>query len=232
MYLKNCIIGCLLIYILNAALASNIEYDGWVTIRLEHALVSSENPVFTDRGNVTIQSLRLGSSVVNQKQLSQADRVKLRDLAASNKFYQLKSTVTASDGSETSFISTVKACMLAEAELNDILSVSLDYSGRVITVTLAVASTSTCEGAVVPIDKLKEFSTSIFVRHTENGPIPDTATYIQKLEREREAKERGDVKDNRSFLAKYWMYIVPVVIIMVLSSAANPDGAGGGGASR
>lgn len=32
---------------------------------------------------------------------------------------------------------------------------------------------------------------------------PDTGAYIQKLEREREARERGDVKDNRSFLAKY-----------------------------
>jgi hypothetical protein len=32
---------------------------------------------------------------------------------------------------------------------------------------------------------------------------PDTATYIQKIEKEREAKERGEVKDNRSILAKY-----------------------------
>lgn len=32
---------------------------------------------------------------------------------------------------------------------------------------------------------------------------PDTATYIQKLEREREAKERGANMDNRSFFAKY-----------------------------
>lgn len=32
---------------------------------------------------------------------------------------------------------------------------------------------------------------------------PDTATYIQKLEREREAREKGELKDNRSFLAKY-----------------------------
>lgn len=32
---------------------------------------------------------------------------------------------------------------------------------------------------------------------------PDTASYIQKLEKEREAKEKGEVKDNRSFLAKY-----------------------------
>ncbi|KAG8327049.1 ER membrane protein complex subunit 10 [Homalodisca vitripennis] len=56
---------------------------------------------------------------------------------------------------------------------------------------------------------------------------PDTAAYIQKLEREREARERGDVKDNRSFLAKYWIYIVPVVIFAVLSGASTPEAGGG-----
>lgn len=61
--------------------------------------------------------------------------------------------------------------MLAEAELNDILSVSLDYSGRIIGVTLAVAATSTCEGAVVPPEQLTEFSTTVFVRHATNGPM-------------------------------------------------------------
>jgi hypothetical protein len=62
---------------------------------------------------------------------------------------------------------------------------------------------------------------------------PDTATYIQKIEKEREAKERGEVKDNRSILAKYWMYIVPVVILLMVSSMANPDAAAnGGGAAR
>ncbi|KAB0802770.1 hypothetical protein PPYR_04956 [Photinus pyralis] len=225
MYLNFVILSALINFSV-LAFSSNIEYDGWVHINLQHSLTFTENPVFTERGNVTIQSLRTGTSVVQQKPLAQSDKVKLRDLAATNKFYQLKSIVTLADGSQVSFLSTVKACMLVESELNDILSVSLDYSGRVITVTLAVPSTSTCEGAVVPIDKLKEFSTNVFVRHTENGPSPDTATYIHKLEREREAKERGDVKDNRSFLAKYWMYIIPVIIIMVISSATNPDGAG------
>jgi hypothetical protein len=36
-----------------------------------------------------------------------------------------------------------------------------------------------------------------------------------------------------SILFLQWMYIVPVVICVVLSGAANPDGgAGGGGAGR
>lgn len=61
--------------------------------------------------------------------------------------------------------------MLAEVELNDILSISLDYTGRIIGMTSTVASTSTCEGSDVSLDKLKSFTTSIFVRQTESGPM-------------------------------------------------------------
>lgn len=61
--------------------------------------------------------------------------------------------------------------MLAESELNDILSISLDYTGRIITITSTVASTSTCEGTDVDEDKLKSFTTSVYLRHTENGPM-------------------------------------------------------------
>ena len=61
--------------------------------------------------------------------------------------------------------------MLAEAQLDDRLSVSLDYTGRVIGITLLIASKSTCEGAVVPLSKLKEFTTSVYVRHPEVGPV-------------------------------------------------------------
>lgn len=32
---------------------------------------------------------------------------------------------------------------------------------------------------------------------------PDVAMYVQKLEQEKVAKERGETKDNRSFFAKY-----------------------------
>lgn len=61
--------------------------------------------------------------------------------------------------------------MLAEAELNDILSISLDYTGRIIVVTEAVASTATCVGANVPLESLKAFQTNVFVRHSSNGPV-------------------------------------------------------------
>lgn len=47
------------------------------------------------------------------------------------------------------------------------------------------------------------WTTNVVVKYPDGGPVPDTATYIQKLEREREARERGEAKDNRSFLARY-----------------------------
>lgn len=52
------------------------------------------------------------------------------------------------------------------------------------------------------------WTTNIIVKYPDGGPVPDTATYIQKLEREREARERGDAKDNRSFLARYVGFFV------------------------
>ncbi|CAH1155135.1 unnamed protein product [Phaedon cochleariae] len=204
-------------------LASNLEHDGSATIRLQHSLTLDRNQQWVERGNISIYSLRLGQAVVKQNPLTPQEQKQLQDLAVSNKLYQVRSVVTTDEGSERSFISTVKACMLAESELDDRLSVSLDYTGRIIAVSLVVASKSTCEGAFVPLDKLKEFTTSVYVRQAETGPIPDTATFIQKLEREREAKEKGETKDNRSFFAKYWMYIVPLLIFMAISSASNPD---------
>ncbi|EEZ98312.1 ER membrane protein complex subunit 10 [Tribolium castaneum] len=231
--LKILTLPCFL-FIIRSSLASNLEHDGWANIKLEHCLVPSASPVFTERGNITIQSLRLGQAIVKQNPLTEQEKNQLRDLAAKNQFYQIRSTVVASDGAENTFLSTIKACMLAESELDDKLSVSLDYTGRVIGVTLLIASSSTCEGAFVPLSKLKQFTTHVYVRHSDVGPIPNTQSYIEKLEREKEARERGEVKDNRSILAKYWMYIVPVVILLMVSSMANPEAAAGngGGAGR
>lgn len=61
---------------------------------------------------------------------------------------------------------------------------------------------------------------------------PDTATFIQKIEREREARDRGEVKDNRGFFAKYWMYIVPVAILVLVSGVTSPETGGNGAPAR
>ncbi|KAL7080408.1 hypothetical protein ACQ4LE_000331 [Meloidogyne hapla] len=53
-------------------------------------------------------------------------------------------------------------------------------------------------------------------------PGPDTATYLRRLEEEKRARQQG-TQDNRSFLQKYWIYFVPVIVFMVLSNVLNPE---------
>lgn len=90
-------------------LQCNLEYDGFATIKLQHDLDGGPNPHFTERGNITITSLRSGQANLIDKPLTDSERAKLKSLAAQNGFYQLKSSVTASDGREIDYISTIKA---------------------------------------------------------------------------------------------------------------------------
>ncbi|XP_046665611.1 ER membrane protein complex subunit 10-like isoform X1 [Homalodisca vitripennis] len=202
------------------------EYDGPVSIILYHSTTADPEPKWTERGLITIQNVVTGDMSVSQKPVIASVASELQSLSKKDGIYRIKSVVRTKTGKEISFLSFVKACLLVESYLSDSVTVSVDYAGTVIAVTLS-PTISVCEGHPVNTADLRNFNTVLQFRHMEQGPMPDTAAYIQKLEREREARERGDVKDNRSFLAKYWIYIVPVVIFAVLSGASTPEAGGG-----
>ncbi|WAR01630.1 EMC10-like protein [Mya arenaria] len=71
------------------------------------------------------------------------------------------------------------------------------------------------------------------IRETEEGTVYVSsftrASYIEKLKREEQEKTKGGKSDDRSFFAKYWMYIVPFVIIMFVMQSMDPNQGGGGG---
>ncbi|XP_017042448.1 ER membrane protein complex subunit 10 [Drosophila ficusphila] len=213
-----------------ASVASSLgflEHDSWVTVELQHSLAANSDS-FSFRGNVTIPSLNSGLANVDQSALSNSELDMLKKLALQNEFYRLKATVVYSNGAKAQFITSNKACRLLQAQLNDVLWVSLDPSGYVTGITVSqdtAPATSECNQD--DVNKLVEsqFSTDVLIRHAELAPVPDTAGFIQKVEREREARERGEVRDNRGFFAKYWMYIVPVVLLVFISSATNQEGA-------
>lgn len=88
-----------------------------------------------------------------------------------------------------------------------ILQLSLDPSGFLEGITFLPPSR---EQVIVDIMQL--------------APQPETATYIQRMEHERREREKNQGQDNRNFFAKYWMYIVPLVIFLLISGAGNPEG--------
>jgi len=214
-----------IVSLFSVAAGSDLDYDGWLQLRLWHALNDNPVPIFEERGNITVSSVRTGASIVGQSGLKPEQLSSLFKLAENNSKYRLKIVARSSSGAETTFHTSVPACHLLGTDLEDILTVWLDSAGEPVSVNQV--SPGPC---VLDKPTTSMWTTNVQIKYPDGGPVPDTASYIYKLEREKEARDRGETKDNRSFIAKYWMYIVPALIFVVLTSAANPEpGAGGGG---
>ncbi|CAK9801154.1 ER membrane protein complex subunit 10 [Anthophora quadrimaculata] len=214
----------LLISISSLVRGSELDYDGWLHLRLWHAFNDEAEPIFIERGNITISSVRSGASVVGQNGLLQPHISELKNLAKNNGKYKLKAVARTSSGNEIPFLTSVPACYLLGSDLEDVITIWLDTAAEPIVVSISSPGPCSTES---PFTNM--WTTNVIVKYPDGGPVPDTATYIRKLEREREARERGEAKDNRSFLARYWMYIVPALIFVVLSSATNPEAGGAPG---
>lgn len=148
-----------------------------------------------------------GSEVsVNQKELDQRERSAILQLAKEGKFYRLKADVVGSDGIKRTFLTSSKACHLLQSQLHDFLTISFDHNNAVLGINLKAvnldSATDDCDGINLNVN---QFSTVVTLKSIEIAPTPDTANFVQKLEREKEARERGESKDNRSFIQKYWM---------------------------
>ncbi|KMQ98241.1 bardet-biedl syndrome 2 protein [Lasius niger] len=199
MYLTYVIVSVLFcVSFVDLVHGSELDYDGWLQLRLWHAFDDDPVPTFTERGNITVSSVRSGASVVGQNGLLPAQISALKNLAEHDGKYRLKALARTSSGSEITFLTSVPACYLLGSDLEDIITVWLDSAAE--PVAVSISSLGPC---LLDSPFTNMWTTNVVVRYPDGGPIPDTAMYIQKLEREREARERGETKDNRSFLAKY-----------------------------
>jgi hypothetical protein len=64
----------------------------------------------------------------------------------------------------------------------------------------------------------------VYIQNIKTAVGPDTESYLEKVKKEMEQKEKSAQGGNESFLSKYWIYIVPVMIVMFLMNLANPEG--------
>ncbi|CAG9791929.1 unnamed protein product [Diatraea saccharalis] len=198
-----------------------IDYDGWLNIKIEHSL-NCNTEKFCTRGNISLKSIRSGSSVIDQISFTKEHIEELEQIASIDGFYTIKTVCTSPDNKETEFLSSMKAQSFLDSGLSDVIDAWLLPNGDVMAVSFQVHNSS----QALSFGNNNKIHSKFYLRYVEQAPVPDTASYIQKLEREREAREKGEVKDNRSFLAKYWMYIVPVAIFVMISGATNPEPAG------
>ncbi|XP_076039707.1 ER membrane protein complex subunit 10 isoform X2 [Oratosquilla oratoria] len=195
-------------------------FEGQLTLIVEDSLDGGATPTFSQRSTINIRSVKSDhSSITHTHPWTQEKTEKLKDLAKRDELYHLR--VYQKGAEDKGYVSTfTRACQLYESALAEFLSVQMDHTlGGLSGISIATPVV-TCRGNEV--DQLMQHNSTVIVRSPTPAPVPDTATYIQKLEAMKHEKAEG--KDNRSFLAKYWMYIIPVVLIMMLSGGGQEGG--------
>lgn len=213
---------------------------------LEHAIDTSD---FTEIGSLNLKQIKQSQNAAqfqsynaDSDQLS-SDRVQFSTQLESNEFDQqvkdeIENAYKANNNSVyrlrlvrkqpysvvTSSFTYLK--YLIESNFNINLTLTTGYTGRLNSMSIKTQPTRMNQNS------FNYLTVHASVQNIKPGQVPETEVYLEKLRKEQEQKEKGAQGENQSFLSKYWIYIVPFVVIMFLSGLANPEGgaaAGGGG---
>ncbi|KAG1654919.1 Carnitine O-acetyltransferase [Nymphon striatum] len=183
------------------------ESENQLIFDVEHSFSNTKNTVYKPRGVINVKSIRSGvASFTKESSLSDEDKYDLRNVVGNDGFYHVQ--VIARAASQSYFISSfMKACLLYESKLSDILTVNVDQSGSLLGISVTTMLPQ-CQGITVLNEDITSFNSTLIVVTTEPGPVPDTQAYVHKLEQEKDAKAKGEQPDNRSFFAKYGRRLV------------------------
>ncbi|XP_070566689.1 ER membrane protein complex subunit 10-like [Ptychodera flava] len=215
----------------------SIDIDsGNLNLPIQHAIGIDPGVEFTDRGSLSFRSLKSTIGTHIQTETIPAEfRDKLREASSNpNALYRVRvpTKITYGEEDNDKYVSSfIRACSLYESRLSDLLTVTIDPSGHVLGINIE-AMEGNCHGDDVDDADLSNFNTTVELAAITTGPVPDTQAYIQKIEEEKAQREKGNSTEQKSFFGKYWMYIVPIVLFLMLSSAQDPNaqrGGGGGG---
>lgn len=176
-------------YILWAFLAFVCGSDDVLfSLVVEHTFDRGSNAAFTRRGVIDVHSTKAGSaSYTDEYTLTASDRNRLKSMAENDDMYRIRIGRWTEDEKSVVYVYTfIKACALYESKLSEILTLHFDQSDVLISASVSapIPYCSFRYSSISPHD-INEFNTTVIIQQTVNGPVPDTQSYIQKIEQEK-----------------------------------------------
>lgn len=213
-YLSIWIWACMLSFLSSAKSKSAADDPEYI---LEHDLGLG---TFSQRGKINLPEAKRkdAEATATQSELSDEDlHILSYQDHKTHGLYRLKlKGLEKEDGNTTLVMGYTQAKDLKLASLHDIITIFSNEAGNVVSLSVRPMSN------ILETSGNTEFNTMLITETPAPAPAPNTAGFLEKLKEEKLQKEKAD-KEPKSFFAKYWMYIVPVVVFMLMSNAAQPQ---------
>lgn len=230
-------------------------HDGVFSYRIDHSLNMVD---WRQRGTASVvfsQMSRKGTVKFNEDQTvwTDEDVKSFKSLVAQEDFYRIRyvpinpTTKQPLKEEKHHVTASVKACALATSQFRELVVLNYDIYGNLLGLDYKAPVTACSDQIAYPIKKglVVMSKGKIFLGKSGESPksIREPSEVDPALRAEAEAaKSVGNNKDgqpvpdaNKNFFQKYWMYIVPIGIYMLLQAATGeqPAAAGqGGGAGK
>eukprot|EP00056_Hartaetosiga_gracilis_P011147 m.166946 g.166946 ORF g.166946 m.166946 type:complete len:232 (-) comp13458_c0_seq4:36-731(-) len=189
-----------------------------LTYTVEHSFGSRDS--FIERGTLNLLSKNRGKLIQNTEHRSEwADS--LYSVASRGGDYFVRITSTdPSTGHQVVAESFASACSLYVSGFSDSFILYTNSEGFVY--AFSMASSLSCPKGKLPIKSSLAFRSSVSVANVDKGPSPLTEKFIEEKQK-KEEQEAQDPEANKSFLEKYWIYIVLFVGMQIVSAFIAPQ---------